>query len=109
MVRIELEKSKLVNRVPSGVIITGGGAETVGAQNSAKRMLSLPVRIGKPRGVSGLVDDIMVPAFATPIGLILYGAAQEPKDRFSPFGKRLRLPTKGIAGKIIESIRDLLP
>ena len=48
VVRIELEKTNLLNLVPSGVVITGGGAETIGITDSAKRMLSLPVRIGRP-------------------------------------------------------------
>src|SRR5258706_11846515 len=49
MVRMELEREGLANRIPSGAIITGGGAETAGVIDSAKRMLSLPVRIGIPR------------------------------------------------------------
>ena len=43
MVKLELDKAGLGSRVPSGVIVTGGGAMTVGVLDSAKRMLSLPV------------------------------------------------------------------
>jgi cell division protein FtsA len=109
MVRLELEKAEVVNRVPSGVILTGGGAETVGIEDSAKRMMSLPVRIGKPRGLVGLIDDVIDPAFAVPAGLIIYGAAQEPKEDLTSLAKRLKLPSKGFAGKLIETIKDLLP
>ena len=77
MVRLELEKEKIINRIPSGAIITGGGAKTVGLADSAKRMLTLPVRLGLPGGVSGLVDDIIDPSFSVPIGLLLYGSKQE--------------------------------
>lgn len=106
MVRLRLEKEGISARVPSGAIITGGGAETIGAVQSAKRMLSLPVRIGNPKGVSGLVDDILNPAFSTPIGLIKYASEREGIE--SP-GGRFKLPGKGVFGKIISSIRDLLP
>lgn len=109
MVKLELDKAGLGSRVPSGVIVTGGGAMTVGVFDSAKRMLSLPVRIGEPKGVGGLIDDIMNPAYAVPIGLILYGAKQEPISTSTGFTKKLKFPTKGAAGKIIESIKDLLP
>lgn len=109
MVKLELDKAGLGSRVPSGVIVTGGGAMTVGILDSAKRMLSLPVRIGEPKGVGGLIDDIMNPAYAVPIGLILYGAKQEPISTSTGFTKKLKFPTKGAAGKIIESIKDLLP
>ena len=77
MVRLELEKEKIINRIPSGAIITGGGAKTIMATDSAKRMLSVPVRIGIPTGVYGLVDDILDPTYSVPLGLLLYGSKQE--------------------------------
>jgi cell division protein FtsA len=42
MTRLQLEKENIRTKIPSGVIVTGGGAETVGVVGSAKRMLSLP-------------------------------------------------------------------
>jgi cell division protein FtsA len=109
MVKLELDKENLSSRVPSGVVITGGGAETVGVLESAKRMLSLPTRIGVPRGVKGLIDDIINPSFAVPAGLILYGAKAAPTESLTSFTKRIKLPSKGIAGKLVEIIKNLLP
>ena len=109
MVRLHLDKEGIAARIPSGAILTGGGAETVGIVDSAKRMLSLPVRVGKPKGVSGLIDDVITPAFATPVGLLLYGATgPEVNTQRSIVGK-IKFPSRGIAGKLIESIRNLLP
>ena len=110
MVRIELEKENLATRIPSGAIITGGGAETAGVIDSAKRMLSLPVRIGVPRGMGGLIDDITGPAFSTSVGLLIYGAKQGREENLTSFTKKMRLPLgSGIFGKIIAGIKDLLP
>lgn len=112
MVRLELDREGLTNRIPSGAIITGGGAETVGVADSAKRMLSLPVRIGIPTGVGGLIDDIMSPAFATTVGLLIYGAQSVPaSENLTSFAKKMKLPMKtgGMFGKIISAVRDLLP
>jgi len=109
MVRLELEKAQIENKIPSGVIITGGGAETVGVVDSARRMMSLPVRIGKPRGVKGLIDDVINPSFAVPIGLILYGANEEPKENLNSLTRKFKLPSVGIAGKVINVIKNLLP
>lgn len=111
MVRIELEREELAARIPSGAIITGGGAETAGITDSAKRMMSLPVRIGVPRGVSGLIDDVINPAFATPVGLLLYGAHQNMPENLTSLGKKMKLSGKslGIFGKLISSVKDLLP
>lgn len=110
MVRLQLEKESLIARIPSGVILTGGGAMTVGVEESAKRTLSLPVRSGVPRGIGGLIDDVINPAFATSTGVILYGANKEPMaQEANSFTKRLKIPSKGLANKIIGKIKDLLP
>lgn len=109
MVRLELEREGIINRVPSGAIITGGGAQTAGILESGKRMLSLPVRIGLPRGVGGLIDDIINPTFSTSVGLLVYGSRRVPEESLTSFGKRLKLPTKGFLGKIVGTIKDLLP
>jgi cell division protein FtsA len=108
MVKLELDKVGLSSSVPSGVVVTGGGAETVGVAESAKRILSLPVRIGIPKGVGGLVDDILTPSFSVPIGLIIYAAGKEPIES-SPFSRKFKVPVRGVAAKIIETIKDLLP
>lgn len=111
MIRIELEKEGLANRIPSGAIITGGGAETAGVIDSAKRMLSLPVRIGVPKGIGGLIDDVINPSFATCVGLLIYGSKQMPAEKSSSFGQKMHLPKTGIGffGKMIDQIKDLLP
>jgi len=113
MVRLDLDKKNLINRIPSGAVITGGGALTIAVEESAKRMLSLPVRIGTPQGVTGLIDDIMTPAFATSVGLILYGSqrgyTQQSHSSLPSFAKKIKLPSMGIFGKISDAIKDLLP
>jgi cell division ATPase FtsA len=72
-------------------------------------MLSLPVRIGIPKGVGGLIDDIMLPSFATPVGLLLYGAHRMPSENLTSFAKKIKLPSVGIFGKLIDNIKNLLP
>ena len=59
----------------AGVVITGGVAVTPGILAVAKRSLSAPVRIGVPReGLSGLMDVVDGPGYATAAGLALHGA-----------------------------------
>lgn len=113
MVRLELERERLINRIPSGGIITGGGSKTVGVTDSAKRMLSLPVRIGIPKGVTGLVDDIIDPVFSSAVGLLIYGSKDDLEEVSGGFKmpSKLKLPKAnlGFASKIIDAIKDLLP
>jgi cell division protein FtsA len=110
MVRLELEKERIINRIPSGAVITGGGSKTIGISDSAKRMLSAPVRIGVPYGVSGLIDDIIDPIFSVPIGLLVYGSKLQQNTNLGlKFPLGLSLPGRGFIHKLIESVKDLLP
>jgi cell division protein FtsA len=109
MVKGQLEKEKLINKVPSGAVITGGGAQVYGVEDSGKRMLSMAVRIGKPRGVQGLVDEIINPSFSVPIGILINASKKEPKDHLTSISKRIKLPSIGIGGKISKIFKDLLP
>lgn len=113
MVRLELERERLINRIPSGAIITGGGAKTVGVVDSAKRMLALPVRVGLPKGVKGLIDDVIDPIFSGAVGLLMYGSKDDVEEASGGFKMpaKLKLPKAnlGFASKIVDAIKDLLP
>ncbi len=72
MVGLELKKSGFAGQTPSGLVVTGGGAQTIGVTDAAKRMLAMPVRIGIPVGIKGIVDEVQDSSFATSIGLLMY-------------------------------------
>lgn len=72
----DLEKMNLLGQVPAGLVITGGGAETVSVVEVAKKTLRLPARIGKPREIEGVTTDINRPTFAVSIGLLDYAISQ---------------------------------
>ncbi len=117
MIGMEIKKSGLVGQTPSGIVITGGGAHTIGIVDSAKRMLAMPVRVGAPLNLKGIVDEVQNPAFATAIGLIHYGATIETKSSFSGFGLSMpkipgmkKLPSGGKFGKkVFELLKSFIP
>lgn len=114
MVGLEIKKSGFAGMTPSGIVLTGGGALTVGVVDSCKRTLSMPVRIGIPTGLTGLVEDVLSPAFATVLGLILYRSSvqkNEPeKSGLVNFEKITdRIPVGGLAHKAIDFFKSLLP
>jgi len=88
----EIEKSGFGQQIPSGLVITGGGALTIGMLETGKRVVGLPIRIGFPEKVSGLIDEIIDPQYATTVGLLLYGKNNVfiDKDNFKNFGKILK-------------------
>jgi cell division protein FtsA len=73
-VQHELKKAGRAGKLPSGVVLTGGGAQLKHIVDYAKQTLGLAARLGKPSGYGGVADDIEKPAFATAIGLMLIDA-----------------------------------
>lgn len=77
LVRRELERAGMsgANRLPAGVVLTGGTAHLPGMVELARDAFAVPVRVGTPDvGISGLVDSVQAPRYAVPVGLVLYGA-----------------------------------
>ncbi|KKU80654.1 MAG: Cell division protein ftsA [Candidatus Gottesmanbacteria bacterium GW2011_GWA1_47_8] len=111
MVGLEVKRSGFGGMMPSGVVITGGGALTVGATEAARRNLAMSVHIGTPLRIRGLIDEIMTPAYASSVGLLLYGASQRRGEVGAGAISRgaSRIQMKGIAGRVIDLIKSFLP
>lgn len=78
LVAQEVERSGLTEKLGAGVVLTGGGASLEGVTELAESSFASAVRVGLPGdGMRGLVDTIRRPKFATPAGLVLYGARRE--------------------------------
>ncbi|MBV9712285.1 MAG: cell division protein FtsA [Ktedonobacteraceae bacterium] len=103
MVHEEIKKSGYDGLLPAGIVLTGGTAELPGILELASQSLDLPARIGSPLGLHGLADSISRPAYATAVGLLLWGLRHtslmveedEPEDEgpidfISRFGRWLR-------------------
>lgn len=73
LIASELENHQLLSEVRAGIVLTGGGAETVQIAEIARRQLNIPVRVGHPTELAGIVSDIQKPSYATSIGLLVYG------------------------------------
>ncbi len=112
---MEIQKSGYSGLTPSGVVITGGGAQTVGVLEACRQRLVMPCRLGLPTGLSGLIDELSGPEHATAVGLILFGkengiAIKRDLPKFASFVKMFsNLPLKNISGKIIGFLKNFLP
>jgi cell division protein FtsA len=62
-----------LQQLGAGIVLTGGGSQTRGLDVLFQDLGGLPVRIGKIRDVTGLVEKVSSPVFATGVGLIFYG------------------------------------
>jgi len=73
LIREELRRSGFEDLMAAGVVITGGSAKMEGAVELAEEVFHMPVRLGSPQYVTGLVDVVRNPIYATGVGLLLYG------------------------------------
>ena len=74
MVGEELSRSGYAQHLSAGVVLTGGGALLEGAAEQAELLLGMPVRLGAPRDLQGMSEQLAGPAYATAAGLVLMGA-----------------------------------
>jgi cell division protein FtsA len=74
MVREKVEQPGYWRLVKGGVVLTGGGAMVPGAAELAYEVFGVPVRMGAPSSLGGLVDAYRNPAYSTAVGLVLLGA-----------------------------------
>jgi cell division protein FtsA len=81
----EIKNTGFSDQSSAGLVITGGSASLEGLADLAEGIFHMPVRVGYPRGVKGIVDLVNAPAYATAVGLCIYGArrpsyAHKPKE-----------------------------
>ena len=77
MVRAEIERTGCHQGLVSGVVLTGGGAVLEQMSALAERVFHLPVRLGVPLHLNGLVDVVASPMYSTAVGLVLHGLRQD--------------------------------
>lgn len=105
----EIKKSGFGSQTPSGLVICGGGAATVGLVEQAKYVLGYPARLGKVEGLSGLTDEIESPVFAAAAGLILYGSKVGSSSSVSLPVLAKGLPIKEVINRGVDLIKSFLP
>lgn len=111
LIKVELIKAGMGGKTPAGIVLTGGGALTYQLTESAKRVLGMQARVANPMGLSGLVDEVTTPEYATVTGLILL-LAKDSDNQSSPsfampkFNFKLKNP---FSGSFLDFIKSFLP
>jgi cell division protein FtsA len=99
----ELKKSNHFDLLATGIVLTGGGSLMEGVVELAERILDVPVRTGKPTGVTGLAEQVGSPIYSTGVGLVLYGWEQFKEGR-----SRGGLKAKGLFRKMKNMLTQYL-
>ena len=104
MIKDELRQIGRDGMLPAGAILTGSASKISGALDVARDTLGLPIQIGFPTQVTGLLDKVDDPGFATAVGLVLWGSKNEP----TKYG--LKMPNiGGVFSGIGRLFKKLLP
>ena len=102
LVRTDLDRLQLLDRLGAGIVLTGGGVALPGLVELAQQVFPAPVRLGVPgEGLSGLADSVGRPRFATAVGLALYGL-----DRFGETGEGASTLTSGVMSKVSAWLKE---
>lgn len=103
----ELRKIDRSGMLPVGAVLSGGTVKMEGVIDVAKRVLRLPSTIGIPVEVSSVVDQVHDPAYATSVGLAIWGY-----EIRSASGKRFSIKWSGmnqVADQLRKWIKSLIP
>ncbi|MDH3646379.1 MAG: cell division protein FtsA [Gammaproteobacteria bacterium] len=91
LIQEELRRSGFEEIIAAGYVLTGGTAKMEGAVELAEEVFHMPVRLGVPQYVTGLVDVVKNPIHATGVGLLLYGRENfSRRESAAPLGSGLR-------------------
>ena len=96
----EIRRAGFEKSLNSGIVLTGGGAMLEGMAEIAEQIFDLPIRRGAPSGVGGLADHVASPAFATPVGVVMYAHRNQA-------GEPARTVGAGAFGRVAGRLRGL--
>ncbi len=90
LILLEMPHSEYETFVPGGLVLTGGSANLSGIEVLGRDILRLPVRVGIPTNIYGIAETLHDPAYATSVGLLLWGAKHKGMQTWEPrrFGIR---------------------
>ncbi|MCL4685548.1 cell division protein FtsA [Myxococcota bacterium] len=100
LARGELSKANLEDRIPCGVVLSGGCSALTGVAELAEEIFEAPVRLGAPQNIGGLQDVVRDPMYATGVGLVLYGANQDRGP------SRFRIRDESIFRRVRQRMRE---
>jgi len=103
----KIEDSGFAQTIPAGIVLTGGGAQTVNIKEVCEKIIPLPLRIANPPKVGGIIDDIINPAYSSSIGLLMF--SNDTKKTSSTTVKKNKVSVGGLFGKIKKLIEPLMP
>lgn len=73
LVKDELQKIGRSGMLPAGALLTGAAVKAPGVLDLARDVLGLPVQMGFPVDIGGVIEKVDDPAYATVLGTLIWG------------------------------------
>ncbi len=103
LVRERVEQMGHWRLIKGGVVLTGGGALMPGAADLAYDVFGLPVRVGSPSVMGGMVEEYRNPLYSTAVGLVQLGAERmgpPPAEARARGNESAKPRSEGLAEKL---------
>ncbi|MBX3055703.1 MAG: cell division protein FtsA [Anaerolineae bacterium] len=89
----DLKRCGYEGLLPAGIVLTGGTAQLRGIADIAERVLNVPARVAQPRNLTGMIDKLHSPAYATSVGLLRWAMSDnhlyQPRGQQREWGRRV--------------------
>ena len=86
LVQAELRRSGFEDVIGSGIVLTGGSSKLEGMIELAEEVFHMPVRLGVPQFIGGLISVVQNPIYSTGVGLVMFGADHQGENSYFDHG-----------------------
>jgi len=112
----KLKEGGFLNKIPAGIVLTGGASQLTGMAEFGRNQLNMPVRVGSPGSqlpIAALSRSLQAPAFATSVGLLLWGMREDARSLHRRYSAQASGPGLNLNGAWMEQtvkwLKHLLP
>lgn len=99
LVNRDLIRAGYGDKCAAGVVLAGGSSLVPGIEELSEQIFEMPVRVGRPVGIGGLIDVVNSPMYATGVGLVIYGSRNRHRRPF-------RIREQNLFNRVLERMRD---
>lgn len=104
-----MERHKLLDSLNGGIVLTGGTSGIEGIAQLAEEVFKVPVRCGKPKPTSGLLDAFSNPVYSTGIGLLEYAALVRKNQKRGTRKQPIVDMTRTFGQRALDFFKKVLP
>ncbi len=80
LIKNELNRIGRSGMLPAGAVLTGGAVKAPGVLDLARDVLGLPVQMGFPVEIGGVIEKVDDPAYATALGTLVWGMREHDQN-----------------------------